>query len=87
MGALICTPKKPLCLHCPVKEMCRALEVGETDLLPVKLKKKKQRLESYIVLIIKDKQGRIAIEKRPENGLLANMWQFQCWTKNYLSKV
>lgn len=76
LGALICTPKKPLCLHCPVKEMCRALEVGETDLLPVKLKKKKQRLESYIVLIIKDKQGRIAIEKRPENGLLANMWQF-----------
>lgn len=76
LGALICSPKKPACLLCPVKEVCRALEVGEAEQLPVKLKKKKQRIESFIVLLLQDKKGRIAIEKRPDKGLLANMWQF-----------
>lgn len=76
LGALICTPRKPLCLHCPVNTMCRAHEVGETDRLPIKLKKKKQRVENYTVLVIQDKNGNVAIEKRPEKGLLANMWQF-----------
>lgn len=76
LGALICTPKKPACLHCPVKEQCRALAVGEQEELPVKLKKKKQRVEQYVLLLLEDEAGRIAIEKRPDKGLLANMWQF-----------
>src|SRR5699024_2630430 len=74
LGALICTPRKPLCLHCPVNTMCRAHEVGETDRLPIKLKKKKQRIENYTVLVIQDENGHVAIEKRPDKGLLANMW-------------
>lgn len=76
LGALVCTPRKPLCLHCPVNTMCRAHEVGETERLPMKLKKKKQRIEHYIVLAIQDDAGNFAIEKRPDKGLLANMWQF-----------
>src|SRR5699024_1773677 len=65
VGALICTPRKPLCLHCPVNTMCRAHEVGETDRLPLILKKKKQRKENYNVLVIEDENGDDAIEKRP----------------------
>lgn len=76
LGALICTPKKPACLLCPVKENCRALEFGEVENVPVKLKKKKQRVERYAVLLVKDETGNIAIEQRPNTGLLANMWQF-----------
>ena len=33
LGALICTPAKPQCLRCPVRECCRA---RDPDLLPVK---------------------------------------------------
>lgn len=76
LGALICTPRKPACLHCPVRPVCRAFEDGVAEELPVKLKKKKQREIAYDVLIIRDEKGRIAIEKRPDKGLLANMWQF-----------
>src|SRR5699024_3951971 len=33
-------------------------------------------IENYTVLVIQDKTGNVAIEKRPDKGLLANMWQF-----------
>lgn len=76
LGALICVPKSPACLDCPVRMYCRGLETGEMVNLPVKQKKKKQRVERYVVLLLQDETGRIAIEQRPSTGLLANMWQF-----------
>lgn len=76
LGALICTPTSPACLLCPVQNECRAFAEGCEKKLPVKLKKKKQKTVSYLVLLIRDVDGKIAIEKRPDKGLLANMWQF-----------
>ena len=76
IGALICTPTSPACLHCPVQEQCRAFAVGKENELPIKLKKKKQKKIAYDVFVIYDEEGKIAVEKRPETGLLANMWQF-----------
>ncbi len=86
LGALVCTPKNPACLHCPVNKVCRALEVGEVDQLPIKAKKKKQRVEEYLLLFIWDQNGRIAIEKRPNAGLLANLWQFPMIEKDIFEK-
>ncbi|HLR53529.1 MAG TPA: A/G-specific adenine glycosylase [Pseudogracilibacillus sp.] len=76
LGALICAPKNPACLHCPVRMHCRGLETGEMVNLPVKQKKKKQRVERYAVFLLQDETGKIAVEQRPSKGLLANMWQF-----------
>ena len=38
LGALVCTPKNPLCLFCPVQDNCSALKEGTVLDLPVKLK-------------------------------------------------
>ena len=38
LGALICTPKNPLCLFCPVQENCEAFDKGTFEKLPVKSK-------------------------------------------------
>lgn len=76
LGALICTPQSPLCLHCPVRESCRAFEAGMQTELPVRTRAKKQRVEPYIVVLITDEKGNVLIEQRPDKGLLANMWQF-----------
>ena len=80
--ALICTPKSPACLHCPIQQECRAFHEGVQDKLPIKQRKKKQRTVRYFVLLLKNKEGNIAIEQRPDQGLLANMWQFPMipWT-------
>ncbi len=76
LGALICTPTSPACLLCPVQNECRAFAKGMEQELPIKLKKKKQRIETYDVLLVQNKEGKVAIEQRPNKGLLANMWQF-----------
>ncbi|MDL4841872.1 A/G-specific adenine glycosylase [Aquibacillus rhizosphaerae] len=76
LGALICTPKSPSCLLCPVQEHCRAFKEGIQEELPIKLKAKKQKKINYCALVIKNSNDEFLIEQRPGEGLLANMWQF-----------
>ncbi|WP_164670003.1 A/G-specific adenine glycosylase [Virgibacillus doumboii] len=76
LGALVCTPKSPMCMLCPVQEYCRAFAEGIEEDLPVKSKAKKQKTIPYVTLLIRNEKKQYIIEKRSENGLLANMWQF-----------
>lgn len=76
LGALVCTPKAPMCMICPVQAHCQAFAEGIEQDLPIKKKAKKQKTISYKALLIKNKQEHFVIEKRPEQGLLANLWQF-----------
>lgn len=75
LGATVCTPKNPVCLLCPVNEHCEAYEQGNMQNLPVKLKKIKKTVQHYKVLLI-HKDDQVIIQRRPDNGLLASMWQF-----------
>lgn len=76
LGALVCTPTSPSCLLCPVREHCRAFEKGAQEELPVKTKKKKQRLVSLVAAVLTSDDDRMLIHKRPNQGLLANLWEF-----------
>lgn len=71
MGATMCTPKNPKCLLCPVRESCAGLAQGIAADLPVKPKKKAQRVEKRAVLLVMC-GGRVLVKKREEkllNGL------------------
>ena len=71
MGATMCTPKNPKCLLCPVRESCQGFAKGIAADLPVKPKKKKQRVENRAVLLCVC-DGRVLVRKREEkllNGL------------------
>ncbi|WP_107943666.1 A/G-specific adenine glycosylase [Metasolibacillus fluoroglycofenilyticus] len=76
LGALICTPTSPKCLLCPVREYCIAFEAGDAAELPVKTKKVKTKELNYDVIVIENNEGSYLLERRPEKGLLADMWQF-----------
>lgn len=76
LGALICKPTQPKCQECPLKDLCLAHKEGVETTLPVKSKAKKQRRESYYIPVIESPEGYILIEKRPSEGLLANLYQF-----------
>lgn len=76
LGALICTPTSPSCLLCPVRDHCQAFEAGAQTELPIKTKKKKQRPVELVSAVLRDKDGRVLIRKRPGSGLLANLWEF-----------
>ncbi|SFE55740.1 A/G-specific DNA-adenine glycosylase [Bacillus sp. OV194] len=76
LGALICTPKSPACLICPVQEHCRAFDQGRQKELPVKEKKIKIKHVDMAALILRNQEGNYLIHKRPKEGLLANLWEF-----------
>ncbi|MBP3040922.1 A/G-specific adenine glycosylase [Bacillaceae bacterium Marseille-Q3522] len=76
LGALICTPVSPSCFLCPVRENCLAFAEGKQSELPVKSKKKKQRIIHLASVLLKDEYGHTLIHKRANSGLLANLWEF-----------
>lgn len=76
LGATLCGPnRKPDCESCPCKGFCLAFLEGNPQTLPVKSPKKGRRQENLTVFILSC-DGRFALEKRPEKGLLAGLWQF-----------
>ena len=74
MGAVMCTPRNPKCLLCPVRESCRGFALGIAQELPRKPKKKAQRVEKRAVLLIVH-DGRILVTKREEK-LLGGLYVF-----------
>ncbi len=82
LGALVCTPTSPKCLLCPVREYCTAFNEGNPEELPVKTKKVKTKNLHYDVFVVQNEKGQFLLEKRPETGLLANMWQFPMLEQN-----
>lgn len=77
LGATICRPKSPKCLECPIQSHCQAYAQGIDDLLPVKSKAGKQVKEQFIVGIIQNQYGELLVQKRHNQGLLANFYEFQ----------
>ncbi|TDT41903.1 A/G-specific adenine glycosylase [Maribacter spongiicola] len=79
-GAIQCSPKKPLCLHCPFSDSCVALQKGLVDQLPVKLKKTKvrNRYFNYLIPIYKDTSGNqfTRLNQRIGKGIWQNLWEF-----------
>lgn len=78
LGATVCTPKSPICLTCPVMESCAGRIAGKEQQLPVKTKAKAPRLEYRAAALIEgsgERRGKILLRKRPDEGLLAGMWE------------
>ena len=75
LGAMVCTPKSPHCTACPLSDICLAAKRGTASILPKKSPKKERRKEEKTVFFF-EKDGRIAVKKRGESGLLAGLWEF-----------
>ncbi|KAL2935673.1 Adenine DNA glycosylase [Bienertia sinuspersici] len=91
LGATICTPSSPSCSECPVSVQCHALSLSHQGGLvtdyPQKVVKTKQRNEFSAVCVVEISESRTLLEgeqgtkryllvKRPNEGLLAGLWEF-----------
>ncbi len=74
LGALVCRSQNPVCLLCPIIEFCKAYAQGKQEVIPRPRKQAFTQLEAVVGIICKD--GRYLIQKRPEKGLLAGLWEF-----------
>ena len=76
LGATVCVPGgSPRCEDCPVRDLCLGRSRGTAETLPVKRAKKERRVEEKTVFLLL-RQGRVALRKRPDTGLLAGLWEF-----------
>ncbi len=79
LGATVCTPgMSPRCADCPLSLLCLAAREGRQGELPVRIPKTKRRVEERTVLVIHTPDGRVAIRRRPDSGLLAGLYEFPC---------
>ena len=74
LGATLCGPNwEPRCGECPCRVFCQGRQ--EWQKYPVKLPKKEKKQENRTVFLLRC-EDKWAIEKRPNKGLLAGLWQF-----------
>ena len=76
LGATVCLPNgAPLCDQCPAFCFCVAKEKNLIERLPVKAKSKPRRIE-YRTVYFLFRDGRVALRRRPQRGLLSGLWEF-----------
>lgn len=75
LGAMVCVPRSPDCIRCPLSDSCSAYTLGLQEQRPVT--RAKQDIPHYTVtaaVIQRDEQ--VLIAQRPSNGLLGGLWEF-----------
>jgi A/G-specific adenine glycosylase len=73
LGALICTPRAPKCLLCPLREECRAHAAGDPEALPVKKRAAAPKPIAGVAGVITRGEKLLAV-RRPPEGLLGGLW-------------
>lgn len=73
LGATICTPKRPACVLCPLKDGCQALAAHDPEHFPVKAPKKERPVRFGAAFVAVASDGSVLLRKREGKGLLAGM--------------
>jgi A/G-specific adenine glycosylase len=76
LGATLCTRSNPQCLNCPLQEDCIAYkDVRQAD-FPGKKPKKVLPERHTIMLILRNQDKAILMQKRPPVGIWGGLWCF-----------
>ena len=74
LGETVCLPGTPECGACPLREKCAAEKTDRPERWPVMPGKRPRRIEERTVFIL-ERDGRVALTRRPDRGLLAGLWE------------
>jgi A/G-specific adenine glycosylase len=80
LGASLCAPKLPACPQCPLNGLCMAFKSGNPEKYPLKTPRKQVPHVTVAAAILTRPvpgwEGKVLIQRRPENGLLGGLWEF-----------
>jgi A/G-specific adenine glycosylase len=87
LGAMICTPRSPQCLLCPVARFCRARQLGMAGVIPEKRKKRPTVKITLAAAVLLDGRGHTLLLPPPNGSrtlathkevatLVSKMWHF-----------
>jgi A/G-specific adenine glycosylase len=75
LGALVCTPRNPQCLVCPVNKLCVAFKTQRTEELP-NLGKRTAATARHFMAFVLEHRGKFLVRQRPEKVVNAHLWEF-----------
>jgi A/G-specific adenine glycosylase len=75
LGATVCTPDKPDCPRCPLRDECLARREGVQDRIPRRAERPAV-VQVREVCVVPRHGGRVLLARRPAGGRWANMWEF-----------
>ncbi len=84
LGATICTPRRPLCALCPIKEFCRAATQPSPEEWPRKAPKAARPARWGAAFFLR-RGTELLLRTRPAKGLLGGMSEFPGthWSEDY----
>jgi A/G-specific adenine glycosylase len=75
LGSLVCTPKRPACGICPLRELCAAFAAGRQEQIPQP--KAKPRVEAVReAAVVVRRGGKVFVRRRTADERWAGMWDF-----------
>jgi A/G-specific adenine glycosylase len=75
LGALICTPRDPKCLVCPIAKHCFAFQNNRVNEFPNLEKRPAATARRFAAFVIEN-DGRFFVRQRPEGVVNAHLWEF-----------
>lgn len=78
LGATVCMPQDPMCLICPVFELCQARAMGATDRFSGRIERPTLRAVREVALAlfkIEKKKKKLLILQRGEGSSFSGMWE------------
>ncbi len=76
LGATLCTPKQPRCDRCPWSTHCQAAQGHLQAQLPMTEPRAPLPHKRIGVAVIWNEHNQVLIDRRPQSGLLAGLWEF-----------
>jgi len=85
LGAAICTPKNPACMHCPWMKHCRASLRGDPGSFPRRAPKRQGQVRRGAAFVLRRADDAILLRRRASNGLLGGMMEVPTspWTADF----
>jgi A/G-specific adenine glycosylase len=74
LGATLCTRTRPACTVCPLSLDCAAALAGTQAAYPAPRPKRDRPQRRVTVLVLRDEQGRVLLERRPASGIWGGLY-------------
>lgn len=75
LGAMVCTPERPLCTRCPVADACTAHRTRRVDAIPAKGSRQKQKRIRETALVLRHGAS-VLVERRGAGEWWEGLWDF-----------
>jgi A/G-specific adenine glycosylase len=86
LGATVCSPRRPSCMICPLRDLCQAHRMEIADQLPHRTPKAERPLRHGVAFVAISERGEVLLRRRPDKGLLGGMMEVPStdWTETWL---